>query len=217
MPYGDLLAGPTSWQGTLLLPAVAGAQSLPPKITVTSNLSGVALRFPEPFAKAPGEPTSLELNLTFPTGALAVDGYLGATRRFAADFDATPGEARPFQFRRAALEFGGELAEFRAERGVTLNGSLPQLSVDEWLAVSRSGADAADTSGNWSGVFAGADLDVAEFSVFGQRSAARASTRGGAPTIGNSSSTATRSPAHCSCRSISPASRRSSPSCGAST
>jgi hypothetical protein len=30
LPYGDLLAGSTSWQGTLLLPAAAGAQSLPP-------------------------------------------------------------------------------------------------------------------------------------------------------------------------------------------
>jgi uncharacterized protein (TIGR02099 family) len=169
LPYGDLLAGPTSWQGTLLLPTPAGAQSLPPKITVTSNLSGVAVRFPEPFAKAPGEPTSLELNVTFPTGALAVDGYLGATRRFAAEFDATPGAERPFAFRRAALEFGGELAVFRAERGVTLNGSLPKLGVDEWLALSRSGNPAGDTPANWSGVFAGADLDVAEFSVFGQR------------------------------------------------
>ncbi len=168
LPYGDLLAGPTSWQGTLLLPAAAGAQSLPPKITVTSNLSGVAVRFPEPFAKAPGEPTSLELNLAFQAGGLAVDGYLGATRRFAADFDAAPGAERPFAFRRAALEFGGELVEFRAESGVTLNGSLPKLSVDEWLALSRTGGG-ADTRANWSGVFAGADLDVAEFSVFGQR------------------------------------------------
>jgi uncharacterized protein (TIGR02099 family) len=172
LPYGELLAGQTGWQGTLLLPAAAGAQSLPAKITVASNLSGVALRFPEPFAKPPGEPTNLELNMAFPQGGLAMDGYLGATRRFALDFDATPGETRPFQFRRAALEFGGSLAEFRSDRGVTLNGSLPLLEVDDWLALSRSnGADAADGSraSNWSGVFAGADLDVAEFSVFGQR------------------------------------------------
>ena len=170
LPYGDLLAGQTAWQGTLLLPAVAGAQSLPPKITIASNLSGVALRFPEPFAKPPGEPTNLELNVTFPMGALAMDGYLGATRRFALDFDATPDEARPFAFRRAALEFGGDLAEFRAERGITLNGSLPKLSVDEWLALSRSGANGgADARSNWSGAFAGGDLNVAEFSVFGQQ------------------------------------------------
>jgi uncharacterized protein (TIGR02099 family) len=169
LPYGELLAGQTGWQGNLLIPAAAGAQSLPAKIKVASNLSGVALRFPEPFAKAPGEPTSLELNMTFPMGALVMDGYLGATRRFVIDFDATPTEARAFKFRRAALEFGGELAQFRAERGITLDGTLPKLSVDEWLALSRAKADGSGASGNWSGAFAGAELGVAEFSVFGQQ------------------------------------------------
>jgi uncharacterized protein YhdP len=172
LPHGDLLAGQTRWQGTFLLPAAAGAQSLPAKDSVASNLSGVALRFPEPFAKPPGEPTNLELNMSFPQGSLAMDGYLGATRRFALEFDATPGAARAFEFRRAALQFGGSLAEFRSDRGVTLNGSLPLLEVDAWLALSRNdGTDAADTNGraNWSGVFAGANLDVAEFSVFGQQ------------------------------------------------
>jgi uncharacterized protein (TIGR02099 family) len=170
LPYGELLAGQTGWQGSLLLPAAAGAQSLPPKVTVASNLSGVALRFPDPFAKPPSEPTNLELNMTFPRGGLAMDGYLGATRRFAIDFDALPDAARPFQFRRAALQFGGALAEFRAERGVALSGTLPRFSVDEWLALLRSdgGGDGANGR-NWSGAFAGADLDVAEFSVFGQQ------------------------------------------------
>jgi uncharacterized protein (TIGR02099 family) len=169
LPYGELLAGQTGWQGALLLPAAAGAQSLPPKITVTSNLSGVAMRFPEPFAKSPGEPTSLELNVTFPVGALAVQGHLGATRSFAAEFDATPGAARPFEFRRAALEFGGALAELRSERGITLNGMLPKLSVDEWRALSRTAASGGAAGGSWIDAFAGADLDVAEFSVLGQR------------------------------------------------
>jgi len=170
LPYGEQLAGQTGWHGTVLLPAAAGAQSLPPKITLGSNLTGVALRFPEPFAKPPGDPTSLELNMTFPSGGLEIDGYLGATRRFIVDFDATPDEARPFEFRRAALQFGGALAEFRSERGVTLHGRLPELRVDDWLALTRrddvaSGADSTD----WSGAFAGAELDVAELSIFGQR------------------------------------------------
>jgi uncharacterized protein (TIGR02099 family) len=169
LPYGELMAGQTGWQGALLLPAAAGAQSLPPKITVTSNLSGVALRFPEPFAKPPGEPTSLELNLTFPVGALALQGHLGATRSYAAEFDATPGAARPFQFRRAALEFGGALAELRSERGITLNGTLPKLSVDEWRALSSAPANDGAAGGSWLEAFAGADLAIAEFSVLGQR------------------------------------------------
>ncbi len=170
LPYGELLAGQTAWQGSLLLPAVAGPQSLPPKVTVASNLSGVAMRFPDPFAKPPGEPMNLELNMTFPNGALAMDGYLGATRRFVLDFDATPSGAQAFQFRRAALQFGGALAEFRAERGVTLHGTLPHLSVDEWLALPTSdGADDGAGGGEWSGAFAGAELDVAEFAGFGQQ------------------------------------------------
>lgn len=173
LPYGEKLAGQTSWHGTLLLPAVAGAERLPPKITVASNLTGVALRFPEPFAKSPGEPASLELNMSFPNGALEIDGHLGATRRFALDFDATPDDVRPFTFRRAALQFGGALPEFRAERGVTLNGSLPVLRVDDWLALLGDDADGGEqrgaARGEWSGAFAGGTLDVAEFSIFGQR------------------------------------------------
>jgi len=168
LPYGELLAGQTGWRGSLSLPSTAGEERLPAKISVSSNLSGVALRFPEPFAKPPGEPTNLELDIAFPAGGLAMEGYLGATRRFVLDFDATPGDERPFRFRRGALEFGGELAEFRTERGVTMDGALPLLRVDDWLALSRGGNATAGRA-NWSGAFAGANLDVAEFSIFGQR------------------------------------------------
>lgn len=168
LPYGDLLAGQARWRGSLLLPAAAGAQSLPPKISVSSNLAGVALRFPEPFAKAPGEPTNLELDMTFPEGGLAMSGNLGATRRFALEFDAVQGGERPFLFRRAAIEFGGALAELRTDRGVTLDGTLPRVRVDDWLALSRSSGRTAP-GGDWSGALAGAELDIAEFSIFGQR------------------------------------------------
>jgi uncharacterized protein (TIGR02099 family) len=170
LPYGELLAGQAQWRGQFLLPAVAGAQSLPAKISVSSNLAGVALRFPEPFAKAPGEPVNLELDMSFPRGGLAMSGNLGATRRFALEFDAGGDGERPFAFRRAALGFGGALAELSAERGVTLNGTLPRLRVDDWLALPRSqgSAESSAQSGAWSGL-AGADLNVAEFSVFGQR------------------------------------------------
>jgi uncharacterized protein (TIGR02099 family) len=168
LPYAELLAGQTDWQGSLLLPAAAGAERSPTQIKVSSNLSGVALRFPEPFAKAPGEPTNLELDIAFPASGLEMQGHLGATRRFLIDFDATPGGPRPFEFQRAALQFGGELAEFRAERGVTLDGSLPRLRVDDWLAL-RSSTGEAPRAAAWSGTLAGAQLDVAEFSLFGQQ------------------------------------------------
>jgi uncharacterized protein YhdP len=133
---------------------------------VSSNLSGVALRFPPPFAKAPAEASNLQLDLTFTSdGGLDAEGYLGATRRFAIQLDPNPGTDRAFAFRRAALRFGGALPEFRADRGVTIDGSLPLLRVDDWLALARSGGEplALGTT------FAGAALDVAEFSAFGQQ------------------------------------------------
>jgi len=169
LPYGELMAGQTAWQGSLLLPAGRSTDSQPVKVTIGSNLSGVALRFPEPLAKPPSEPTNLELALEFPPRGLTMAGNVGATRRFALEFDATPGAERPFRFRRAALEFGGELAEFRADNGVTLNGSLPMLRGDDWIAVLKESSAGASGRGAWSDVFAGADLDVAEFSVFGQQ------------------------------------------------
>jgi uncharacterized protein (TIGR02099 family) len=166
LPYADRLAGQTRWQGSLLIPVADGGTSLPPRITVDSNLSGVALRFPEPFAKPPGEPSNLEIDMTFPDGGLEMEGYVGATRRFALQLDADAENEGKFRFRRAALRFGGALPEFRFDRGVTVDGMLPQLRVDDWLPLSTG---ASGKRSQWSGAFAGADLDIAEFSVFGQK------------------------------------------------
>ena len=128
LPYGDRLAGQTRWQGSLLIPAPAeGGASVPAKVTVESNLAGVALRFPEPFAKAPGEPTNLQVEMAFPETGMEMRGNVGAARRFALDFDADPAADGKFLFRRAALRFGGALPDFRADEGVTLDGSLPVL------------------------------------------------------------------------------------------
>ena len=177
LPYGELLAGQTDWQGTLLLPAAAGAQSLPPKITVASNLAGVALRFPAPFAKSPGEPTNLELNVAFPVGALAIDGYLGATRRFAADFDATPGAA-------AAVRVSPRGARVRRRAGGVSFGArreserqLAGASRRRVAAAVALGGERQRPGADWSGVFAGADLNVADSGVRARLGSTRVSAR----------------------------------------
>jgi uncharacterized protein (TIGR02099 family) len=167
LPFPELLAGQTAWTGSLLIPAHGTLDTPPARITVDSNLAGVALRLPAPFAKSAAEPTNLQVDMLFPVGGgLEIEGYLGATRRFALQFDrGESAEGSAFVFRRGALRFGGALPEFRAERGVTVDGSLPLLSVDDWLLLARGSTEAPP----WSESFAGADLDIAEFSVFGQR------------------------------------------------
>ncbi len=167
LPYSALLGGQTAWQGRLLIPAIdEQARAAPPKITIDSNLSGVALHYPAPFAKAPSEPVNLEVNVTFPPGGgVDLDGYLGASRRFALQYDAPPdGADGQFVFRRGALRFGGALPEFRSDRGVTIDGSLPRVNVDDWLALPKVAGASMLAAG-----FAGADVVVADFSAFGQQ------------------------------------------------
>ncbi|HET8699515.1 MAG TPA: YhdP family protein, partial [Gammaproteobacteria bacterium] len=167
LPFPERLAGQTRWQGALLIPAAGADPRFPPRITVDSNLSGVALRFPAPFAKAPGDPTNLQVDLTFPpSGGLDMQGYLGASRRFALQFDEAAGGAEgKFDFRRAALRFGGALPELRVDRGVTIDGNLPELHVDDWLAL--AGENGGSGTG-FSAGFGGGALEVTAFSAFGQ-------------------------------------------------
>ncbi len=100
-----------------------------------------------------------------------MQGYLGASRRFALQFDSDASSAeRKFKFKRAALRFGGARPELRQESGVTVDGTVAKLSVDEWLALPRGAAGAGSPGGRkeWTGSFAGAELEVTEFAAFGQ-------------------------------------------------
>ncbi|HUO67297.1 MAG TPA: YhdP family protein, partial [Gammaproteobacteria bacterium] len=171
LPFGDQLAGGTTWRGSLLIPSLD--TNAPPRITVDSNLAGVAVRLPAPFEKAPAEPTNLTLQIEFPQdGGLDVRGNLGSSRRFAVQFDPSSSGDSNFEFKRAALRFGGAAPEFRAESGVTFDGSVGALDVDAWLALptaptTRSANGAATT--DWAGAFAGAELESTDLTAFSQK------------------------------------------------
>jgi uncharacterized protein YhdP len=176
LPFAHLLAGATAWRGSLLIPSPDA--NVPPRITVDSNLAGVAVRLPAPFEKAPAEPTSLQVRIEFPQdGGLDVQGYFDAARRFAVQFDPESGGERNFVFRRAALRFGGGAPEFRAENGITFDGNVGALDVDAWLALPAAPATNGATT-DWAGAFAGAELASTDLTGFGQKlGAAKVSAR----------------------------------------
>lgn len=168
LPFGHQLAGGTKWRGSLLIPSLD--TNAPPRITVDSNLAGVAVRLPAPFEKGAAEPTNLNLQIDFPQdGGLDMRGNLGSSRRFAVQFDPASGGEGNFAFRRAALRFGGGAPEFRTENGVTFDGSVGALDVDAWLALptTPSGNGAATT--DWAGAFAGAELESTDLTAFSQK------------------------------------------------
>src|SRR5690606_39581658 len=49
LPVEAYVAGQTRWQGSVHVPAVRSAADAPLRVEVSSNLNGVALRFPAPF------------------------------------------------------------------------------------------------------------------------------------------------------------------------
>src|SRR4029079_5467244 len=165
LPFGHLLAGGTKWRGSLLIPALDS--NAPPKMTVDSNLAGVAVRLPAPFEKPPAEPTNLNVQIEFPQDeGLDVHVSVGSSRRFAVQFDPASGGDSNFEFRRAALRFGGGAPEFRTESGITFDGSVGALDVDAWLALPTAPSQNDAASTDWAGAFAGAELESTDLTAF---------------------------------------------------
>lgn len=169
LPFADLAAGQTRWQGELLIPEQTDTgPSEPLKIAVASNLAGVALNFPAPFAKPPADPVNLEVDVEVPDSRhMQVSGHFGASRRFALEFADTGGGGR---LSGGALRFGGMEPVPPPGGGFVVDGSLPALHLDDWLALMRRSAPGAALANATIGdLFEQADLDVADFQVFGQR------------------------------------------------
>lgn len=163
LPFANRLAGQTRWRGELDIPAIAdGSAASPVRIAMASNLTGAALRFPAPFEKPPAEPSNLQIEFLFPEGdGMQITGNLGATRRFALELDGASGG---YRLRRGAVRFGGEQASLPADAGLSVQGSLPLLDLDEWLAL--SGGSGLPSAGS---LELDTDLELAELFVFGQR------------------------------------------------
>ena len=166
LPLGERAAGQAAWQGRVLVPAFEDAAAPAPaplRVEVQSNLTGVALKFPTPFEKAPGDPSNLRLAIALPRGGgLEIEGNLGATRRLVLRFAAEGGRLR---LERGAVSFGGDAPRLPQQPGLAVTGTLPALNVGEWLALLRASGDGARSDP----LIAGVQLEVAELAAFGQQ------------------------------------------------
>jgi uncharacterized protein (TIGR02099 family) len=161
LPLTDQIGGQTRWQGELLLPARVTPPS-PLRISVETNLAGLALRLPAPLAKEPGEPTNVLLDFTFPPeGGLAIDGNFGATRRLALRY--SRGDLG-LEFDRGTVQLGGDPPQLPAAPGLVVRGNVPAFDLDEWLAL----ADAPSRDRTRT-LLAAAELEIGDFAAFGQQ------------------------------------------------
>ena len=164
-PFDGYLEGHTQWHGSLFLPSATYTQVRrePLRISIGSTLSGVEVDLPEPLNKPFNDSTSLQLDFIFSEfDRLDVNGYLGAERRFALSFRNQNGE---FSFRRGTISFGGGYPFLPPRDGLVVNGELDQLQLEEWWSFIDGEAHAEPLSA----LLLGANLDIADLTVFGQR------------------------------------------------
>ena len=164
LPFVGQVPGASAWQGRILLPEnrFVQARREPLRIDLATDLQGVDLNFPEPLMKPPAQATQLGIEVVFAEAdRLNVSGRLGEDHRFALSFRNRDGE---LSFRRGALRFGGAEPLLPPRDGLSVSGELASLDFDGWWNLFRQQVP----GGSAAGLLLGAELEIADFSAFGQ-------------------------------------------------
>ena len=138
-----------------------GATSL----RLASDLAGLFLDLPEPFAKQAGEPLALSLQVDQLGGEQRMVGSLGGELRF----DVSLAEAGIRQGRVRLGNAGSRRVEAEASSGLMVTGNLERLALDEWTGLLADITAASPESGDFHEDFAWLELDTGEIDVYGQQ------------------------------------------------
>ncbi len=154
LPEHVLGTGRIEWRAVT---RVAPEPALERTVRVTSNLTGIEIKLPQPLAKTETQALPSYVNFDWPRGGgLFVKAGLSSIARGYADLDISGAQTR---LRRAAVIFGGdEPQSLPDEPGISIAGRLEQLDLSGWLASAASDASGA----------AGAAPDLAEMLDGGQ-------------------------------------------------
>jgi uncharacterized protein YhdP len=166
LPSTITMSGATDWelQGRIEKRRSDGAWPL--VFDVASNLGGLVIQAPKPFAKAAAETRPTRVRLEIP-GSRANDvilesGSARARLRFAVRDDG-------WRLERGAARFDAQPVSLPSQPGLLVTGDWPQFDLGEWLALSNKAADGATGRGgqrlmDWLGPV---DVHLDRATVFG--------------------------------------------------
>ncbi len=125
----NVLLGETDWLVKLGFETDKSANGVPAtQFSVSSDLVGVRIKAPEPFAKKAEERRSLHVNTHFGSTLSPLRVNYGGFADLVLAMEAIPG-GEGQRVRGGELKLGGEPAEIPRERGFRVVGSLPKLSL----------------------------------------------------------------------------------------
>jgi len=149
LPEGIRMSGSTAWrlQGRLDRPRGTG-RNWASSFEVSSDLTGLAIDAPRPFAKRPDEarPTRVALDLPRP-GRNDLRIETGAAR---AVLEFTQRADERWILERGAARFDGRPLASPSRAGMHFAGDWPEFDLGEWLAL-RSAAPGGPTLSDWLG------------------------------------------------------------------
>ena len=134
----------------------AGATSL----RVSSDLAGLFLTLPEPFAKQAGEPLPLSLQVDQAGGVQSISGSAGSRLRFNL-------ESADSTIRQGRVRLGGGRSDtVEPASGLVVDGRLDRVVLEQWTALLGDMQSAAPEGLHE--VFAFMEIDAGELDVYGQ-------------------------------------------------
>lgn len=148
LPATIRMSGSTPWklQGRLEQPARGAIWTT--QVEVESDLDGLGIDAPRPFAKRPDEPRPTRVVLDVPrhgrTDLRIETGSARALLEFAREGD------QRWQLARGAARFDGQAPERPTRPGLHVGGDWPEFDLAEWLAL-RTDAPGDTRLGDWLG------------------------------------------------------------------
>ena len=154
LPARGLLSGETEYVVSVLFPDANADQPGPLAVEAASDLVGIGIALPEPFAKAPDEPLTFAGEMQFDAGGERIDaeGGLDDDLRWRLAF-LRSGES--WDLDRGVLSLGSDPPVPADTRGLHLRGRASDVVLEEWLALGNGG-------GTETAVGVGGNADIVE-------------------------------------------------------
>ncbi|HKV98017.1 MAG TPA: YhdP family protein [Gammaproteobacteria bacterium] len=164
--FKPALSGVTAWQLSGALPNKPAESSAGLSLTLQSDLRGLALDLPPPFAKTADDAVPLQTVLNFDGNKLNLRMAYGTVMHGVYRLHDVDGAWR---FDRGNLVFGGGTPALPAAPGLMLDGELPEFSLTDWKGFLPTGTTAAPVAPVLPLWLRGADLTIGQFAGFDQR------------------------------------------------
>ncbi|MDE2022953.1 MAG: TIGR02099 family protein [Gammaproteobacteria bacterium] len=163
--FKPALSGATVWRLSGALPNKPAESSTGLSLTLQSDLQGLALDLPPPFAKTADAAVPLQTVLNFDGNELNLRLAYGTVMRGVYRLHDVNGAWR---FDRGDLVFGGAPPVLPAAPGLMIGGELPELSLAAWKKFATSGPAAVPVAPVLPPWLGGADLTIGQFAGFDQ-------------------------------------------------